>query len=100
LEQFIQAAELQVESVKLIRDMDTGVSRGFAFVELASGVTVQNAVDKLNGQALEGRQLIVNEARPLPPRGQQDARPDRKRGSGGGGGWGGRGRGGNGRQRY
>src|SRR5262245_53229066 len=67
-EELSQAAQYQVESIKLIRDMDTGVPRGFAFVELAAGVDVEKAIQALNGQTIEGRQLVVNEARPQRPR--------------------------------
>ncbi len=103
LEEFFQAAQYQVESIKLIRDMDTGVPRGFAFVELAAGVDVEKAIQELNGQTIEGRQLIINEARPQRPRtgegggGGGGRRFDnRPRHGGGGGGGGGRGRGGSG----
>jgi cold-inducible RNA-binding protein len=101
LEEFFQAAQYQVESIKLIRDMDTGVPRGFAFVELAAGVDVEKAIQELNGQTIEGRQLIINEARPQRPRmgdsggGGGGRRFDNRPRHGGGGG-GGRGRGGSG----
>jgi cold-inducible RNA-binding protein len=99
LEEFFQAAQYQVESIKLIRDMDTGVPRGFAFVELAAGVDVEKAIQELNGQSIEGRQLIINEARPQRPRmgdgGGGGRRFDNRPRHGGGGG-GGRGRGGSG----
>jgi cold-inducible RNA-binding protein len=102
LEEFFQAAQYQVESIKLIRDMDTGVPRGFAFVELAAGVDVEKAIQDLNGQTIEGRQLIINEARPQRPRTGDGGgagggrRFDNRPRHGGGGGGGGRGRGGSG----
>lgn len=108
LEEFFQAAQYQVESIKLIRDMDTGVPRGFAFVELAAGVDVEKAIQELNGQTIEGRQLIINEARPQRPRmgegggGSGGGRrfDNRPRHGGGGGGGRGRGGGGGGRKRF
>ncbi len=51
-------------SAVVIRDKMTGTPRGFGFVELAEGEDLQRAVAGLNGQALEGRTLTVNEARP------------------------------------
>ncbi|MCU0962820.1 MAG: RNA-binding protein [Pirellulaceae bacterium] len=78
-----------VESVQVIKDRDTGRSKGFAFVEMANGQEAQAAIDALNGKDVDGRALTVNEARP---------REDR--GGGGGRGYGGGGRsGGGGRDR-
>ncbi len=54
----------KVESVRVMRDMDTGRARGFAFVEMASERDAQNAVSMFNGYSLLGRSLTVNEARP------------------------------------
>jgi RNA recognition motif-containing protein len=53
-----------VNSVKIIRDRDTGRSRGFAFVEMEDGDGAQNAVAQMNGRSFNGRNLVVNEARP------------------------------------
>ncbi|MEZ5428922.1 MAG: RNA-binding protein [Pyrinomonadaceae bacterium] len=53
-----------VESVNIIEDRDTGRSRGFGFVEMASQEEGQNAISQLDGQELDGRQLKVNEAKP------------------------------------
>jgi RNA recognition motif-containing protein len=69
-----------VERVTLIRDRDTGQPRGFGFVEMTDGAEADRAIAALNGQALGGRALNVNEARP---------RPERGHGPGGGGGGGG-----------
>ncbi len=54
----------EVESVKIIKDMDSGRSKGFGFVEMASKAEGQSAIDGLNGKELKGRTLNVNEARP------------------------------------
>ena len=75
-----------VESVKIITDRDTGQPRGFAFVEMGSDEDAQKAISEFHEQRMEGRALVVNEARPKPEGGGF---------SGGGGG--GRGRGGGGR---
>jgi len=53
-----------VEKVNVIRDRDTGQSRGFAFVEMSSSADATNAINALNGQKLRGRSINVNEARP------------------------------------
>jgi RNA recognition motif-containing protein len=74
-----------VESVTVMRDLDTGRSRGFAFVEMSADEAAQKAITELNGFAVEGRNLTVNEARPKPER----------RGGGGGGGFRGNNRGSN-----
>jgi RNA recognition motif-containing protein len=76
----------EVQSAQIVTDRDTGRSRGFGFVEMATGGP--EAIAALNGQDFKGRTLTVNEARP------------RKEGGGGGGGRGGggyRGGGGGGR---
>ncbi len=51
-----------VVSAQIVSDRDTGRSRGFAFVEMASGA--EEAIDSLNGCQFQGRTLTVNEARP------------------------------------
>ena len=54
----------EIASLKLIRDRDTGVSKGYAFVEMTNDDEAQNAINALNEYELEGRALAVNEARP------------------------------------
>jgi len=76
-----------VTSVNLMMDKFTGKSRGFAFITMGSDEDAQNAISKLNGQAMEGRPLTVNEARPREPRAPGGGGG---RGYGGGGGYGGR----------
>jgi len=66
-----------VTDVNVIEDRDTGQSKGFAFVEMASSEEAEAAIAKLSGSSFEGRPLNVSEARPMAPR------------SGGGGGFGG-----------
>jgi len=76
-----------VESARIMRDMATGRARGFGFVEMATDEEAQRAISELNEFKVEGRALVVNEARPKPAGGG---------GFGGGGGYGGdRGGGGN-----
>ena len=55
---------LKTESVRIMRDKDTGRSRGFAFVDLAPESDLAAAISELNGKVLDGRALTVNEARP------------------------------------
>lgn len=64
LNEFVTKAGFNVASAVVIRDRMTGESRGFGFVELAEGEDIQRAIQGLGGQALEGRRLTVNEARP------------------------------------
>ncbi|PIW36588.1 MAG: RNA-binding protein [Candidatus Kerfeldbacteria bacterium CG15_BIG_FIL_POST_REV_8_21_14_020_45_12] len=53
-----------VESAKVIMDRDSGRSRGFGFVEMASPEDAQAAIDMWDGKELDGREIKVNEARP------------------------------------
>mgnify|MGYP001358340345 CR=1 FL=1 len=57
-----------VTSAKIIMDRDSGRSKGFGFVEMSSSSEAQSAIEKMNGQEVEGRALTVNEARPQEPR--------------------------------
>lgn len=67
-----------VESASVIEDRETGRSRGFGFVEMASKEEGQAAIQQFSGKDLNGRNITVNEARPREDRGN--------RGGGGGGG--------------
>jgi len=58
----------------LITDKYTGRSRGFAFVEMASQEDAEKAINELNGRDLDGRPLVVNEARPREDRGDRPRR--------------------------
>ena len=58
----------EVESVKIITDADTGRSKGFGFIEMASAEDAKKAIDQLNGTKFMERALMVNEARPQQPR--------------------------------
>ena len=53
----------QVSSAKVITDRETGKSRGFGFVEMASSTEASQAMNKLNGKEIEGRQISVTVAR-------------------------------------
>lgn len=59
---FEQAGE--VESAAVIIDKMSGRSKGFGFVEMANEADAQTAIDKLNGSELDGRKIVVSEARP------------------------------------
>jgi RNA recognition motif-containing protein len=54
----------QVLSVRVVKDRDTTVPRGFAFVEMSSDAEAQVAIAALNGSLIDGRRAKVNEARP------------------------------------
>lgn len=58
-----------VETASVVRDMATGRARGFGFVEMASDADAQRAIEMFNQSDLEGRALVVNEARPKAERG-------------------------------
>jgi RNA recognition motif-containing protein len=82
-----------VTSAKVMMDRETGRSKGFGFVEMGSDAEAQAAINGMNGQAIDGRAVVVNEARP------REERPGGFGGggggrSGGGGGYGGGGGGG------
>jgi len=66
LQAWIETHGFKVDTVQVIKDLDTGESRGFAFVELPEVLDPQEAVSALNGQKMEGHILRVSEARPLP----------------------------------
>jgi len=55
-----------VESANILKDRDTGQSRGFGFVEMTNRKEAEDAMNALNGSQLHGRTLNVNEARPKP----------------------------------
>jgi RNA recognition motif-containing protein len=57
-----------VESAKVITDRETGLSKGFGFVEMASEQEATEAINNLNGTGFEGRTLTVSKARPQAPR--------------------------------
>lgn len=80
-----------VQTVQLMKDRDTGQSKGFAFVEMGSGSEAHAAMTALNNTELKGRALTVNEARPQPEggRGGRSGGSGAKRGGGYGGGGGG-----------
>ncbi len=85
-----------VTSAKVMMERDTGRSKGFGFVEMASDAEAQAAISGMNGQALGGRSLVVNEARPMEPRPPRSGGGGGGYGGGGGGGYGGGGGGGGG----
>lgn len=53
-----------VDSVKIIKDRETGKSKGFAFVEMPNDADAKKAIEELNEAEYEGRQMVVKEARP------------------------------------
>jgi RNA recognition motif-containing protein len=58
----------QVESVQIITDRDTGRSKGFGFVQMTDDAAAEKAIAQLNGKEVGGRNLTVNEARPMQKR--------------------------------
>lgn len=68
-----------VVSAKVITDRMTGKKRGFGFVEMSNEEEAKKAVAELNGKELDGRQIVVNEARPQQPRDGNGGGFDRNR---------------------
>jgi cold-inducible RNA-binding protein len=77
------AEQGKVVSATVIKDRDSGQSKGFGFVEMEDIKEGQNAIKELDGKELNGRAIAVNQARP-----QEDRRPPRRNYDGGGGGGG------------
>ena len=71
-----------VESVTIITDSETGRSKGFGFLELATQQEASSAIAKMNGSEMDGRTLKVSEALPQAPR-QSSGSPRGNRGGGG-----------------
>jgi RNA recognition motif-containing protein len=59
----------QVHTINIVRDRATGQARGFAFVEMADAEGAQRAINELDKHQYGGRNLTVNEAKPMAPRG-------------------------------
>jgi RNA recognition motif-containing protein len=78
LTEFFASLNIPVANIHIVRNPETGRSRGFAFAELAPEADMESAISQLNGKILEGRPLTVNEAHQQKPR--------EFRGGGGGGG--------------
>jgi cold-inducible RNA-binding protein len=87
-----------VANVHVMRDQATGRARGFAFVEMTTDEGAQKAIDELHEYQMDGRALVVNEARPKPSGGGGFGGGGGMGRGGGGGGRGGNGGGGGGRR--
>jgi cold-inducible RNA-binding protein len=74
-----------VESASVVEDRDTGRSRGFGFVEMATKEEGEAAISQFNGKEVNGRSLTVNEAKPRENRGGGGGRGGFGGGRGGGG---------------
>jgi RNA recognition motif-containing protein len=100
LTELFAGANIPVTDIKVMRDRETGRSRGFAFAELAPEADMESAINQLNGKVMEGRPLTVNEARQQKPRSfggggggggfDRNRKGFGRRGGGGSGGGGGR----------
>lgn len=77
------AAFGSVKSVKIIRDMFSGESKGFAFVEMPGAQQSQQAIKELNAKDLKGKKIVVNEARPKNTTGKSGGSGGFNRNSGG-----------------
>lgn len=82
LNELFASLNIPISNIQVMREIDTGRSRGFAFAELAPEANMETAIKQLNGKVLDGRALTVNEARPQKPRsGRGGGRFGRDRGS-------------------
>lgn len=86
LHEYFSAAG-EVQSANVVIDRDSGRSRGFGFVEMASEDGANNAIAQFNGQEYEGRNIVVNEARPREDRSGGGNRGNRGEYGGSGGSW-------------
>ena len=85
LQDYFQSAG-PVDSANVVFDRETGRSRGFGFVEMADEDGANSAIAQFNGQEYDGRNMVVNEARPREDsRGSGGGRPNNRGGGGGGG---------------
>jgi len=75
----------EISDVTIITDRETGESRGFAFIEMASEAEAKEAIKRFNGHMIENRAMAVSEARPREERsgGGGGGRRDQRRGGGG-----------------
>ena len=73
----------EVEKVSIVTDRETGRARGFGFVEMPNQEEGAKAMDSLNGSEIEGKQLMVNEARPKQPNNNFKGGGGNNRGGGG-----------------
>lgn len=76
---FLQAGE--VVSASVIMERETGRSKGFGFVEMSTEEEAQKAISMFDGKDFGGRNLVVNEAKPMTDRPRRDTRPQRGGGS-------------------
>ena len=75
-----------VESATIIIDKMTNRSKGFGFVEMSSDEEAQKAIEMFNGKDIDGRNVTVNEARPMEPRAPREGGFNRESRGGFGGG--------------
>jgi RNA recognition motif-containing protein len=69
----------QVSTINIVRDRATGQARGFAFVEMSNAEGAQRAISELDRHPYGGRNLTVNEAKPMAPRGNGGGSGGRQR---------------------
>ena len=69
----------EIAEITIVTDRETGRSKGFGFVEMATDADAQEAINRFNGQELDGRPLTVNEARPREERAPRGDRPGGRR---------------------
>ena len=81
------AAAGTVETATIIIDKMTNRSKGFGFVEMSSDEEAQKAIEMFNGKDLDGRNVTVNEARPMEPRAPRTGGYNDRGGNGGGNRW-------------
>ena len=84
IQNFFAQAGVTVDTVNVMRDRFSGEARGFGFVEISDDAMANQAIEACNGRDLLGRALVVNEARPMAPRGEGGGGRGFNKGGGGG----------------
>jgi|SRR5579884_772932 len=79
LREFFEESGYRVDEVMIVKDQESGRSRGFAFVTFPAGTDIKKIIETFNGQSFMGQYLTVNEAKPKNPPRWSNTAPDQSR---------------------